>query len=213
MAELINQYNKLYPNFSTVSFQNDCIIQENNVQNNNKDLLSVTIRGISGERFPYDFMSSSTSFYKIANSINPVKSDNCDGILYTEVNGRKILLVCELKSGFDIDKLCHAKEQIVGSYMRLRAQLSILQSESEYEFHGMIASYLPTSEKLTQIKNCNDMKGKFAKNLFTRRSHTMIEASCRNFYYPLDVPGFTIHFVGVPSGCQNYELEIKDIIK
>ena len=212
MAELINQYNELYPNFSTVPFQNDCIIQESNVRNNNKDLLSVTIRGISGELFPCAIMSSSTSFYKMANSKNPVKSDNCDGILYTEFNGRKVLLVCELKSGFDIDRLCHAKEQIVGSYMRLRAQLSILQSKSGYEVHGVIASYLPSSEKLTQIKNCNDMKAKFAKNLYTRCSHTMIEAKCKSFYYPLDVPGFTIHYVGVPQGCQNFEVKIEDII-
>lgn len=213
MLELINQFNRLYPLFSTVSFQDDCIIHEGNVQNNNKDLLSITIRGISGELFPNSFMNSSTSFYKKAKSLDPVISDNCDGMLYTEVDGRKILLVCELKSGFDIDRLCHAKEQIVGSYIRLRAQLSILQSKSEYEFHGMIASYLPTSEKLTQIKNCNDMKAKFAKGLYILSRYNMIETNCKSFYYPIDVPGFTIHYVGVPLGCQNYEIGIRDIIK
>lgn len=213
MSEVIEQFNKLYPKFYTTPFSQECIVKETDVHYNKTDLLSIKINGISGEQFPYEFACASTSFYKIAESISPVKSDNCDGILYTEVNGKEILLVCELKSGFDIDKLCHAKEQIVGSYMRLKAALSILQDSSTLEIHGLIASYLPSTKKLTQIKNCNDPKGRFAKNLYSRQFHNMIASKCQKLYYPLDVPGFTIHYVGVPQGCQNYELKIEDIFK
>lgn len=73
---------------------------------------------------------------------------DCDGICLLEVNGRNILLIIEVKSGFnDIKK--KGLDQIVASYVKVR---SILQSidgynPADYEEMGLLVSYPPTVKK------------------------------------------------------------------
>lgn len=203
MIELIRQYNILYPKFATMPYNHqDCIIKELKVANSDKDLLSLTVNDFSGEQFPYEFAGKTTSFYENSGSIDPMRL-SCDGIMFTKINGREALVMCELKSGFDIEQIYHAKEQIVGSFMRLRAQLSILQSYKNCELHGLIVSYLPKTEKLTQIKNLIDRKSIFAKTLYSTGTYEMQASKCKSFYTPIDVPGIHLHYYGVPVGSQH----------
>lgn len=135
-------------------------------------------------------------------SQDPMRS-NCDGIMFTKINGREALVMCELKSSFDVEAVFHAKEQIVGSLMRLRAQLSILQSYKNCELHGLIVTYLPKTEKLTQMKTLVDRKSLFAKALFSTGKYEMQACKCKSYYTPIDVPGIKLHYLGVPIGCQH----------
>lgn len=73
---------------------------------------------------------------------------DCDGICLLEVNGRKILLVIEVKSGFNEIKN-KGFEQLVASYVKIR---SILQSidgynPEDYEEYGLLISYPQTGVK------------------------------------------------------------------
>lgn len=84
---------------------------------------------------------------------------NCDGICLLEVNGRNILLIIEVKSGFN-DVKSKGLDQIVASYLKVR---SILQSidgynPADYEELGLLVSYPPkpkanyTSTSLIELK-------------------------------------------------------------
>lgn len=84
---------------------------------------------------------------------------NCDGICLLEVNGRNILLIIEVKSGFN-DVKSKGFDQIVASYLKVR---SILQSidgynPTDYEELGLLVSYPPkpkanyTSTSLIELK-------------------------------------------------------------
>lgn len=69
---------------------------------------------------------------------------DCDGICLLEVNGRNILLIIEVKSGFNDVKI-KGLDQIVASYLKVR---NILQSidgydPAEYEEFGLLVSYPP----------------------------------------------------------------------
>ena len=213
MDNLIKQYNQLYPNFKTTKCKNDeCLICEAKIQNNEKDLLSLKIVNFTGEQFPYELAGGSTSFYTKAGCPDPMKA-NCDGIVCTTINGRESLLLCELKSSFSVEGIFDAKEQIVGSYMRLKAQMSILQANKNCELHGLIVSYLPKTEQLTKIKTLTDRKAKFAMGLYSLGIYDMEDVMCKRFYFPIDVPGIHLHYFGVPIGKQHYEISANELFK
>ena len=65
------------------------------------------------------------------------------------------ILLCELKSKFAIGEINKAMHQLVGSYMKLQAQLSILKSfrDKTIEIKGLIASFSPKLKSCRLFKN------------------------------------------------------------
>lgn len=210
MDKTLEAFNSLYPVYKTVPFESFCVISEPKAESDT-DFLRLDITECDGEQFPFDFAGQSIGFYDKANSREPMKS-NCDGLFYTYKNGKKLLFLCELKSKFSTQEICHAKEQIVGTLIRLKAQLSILQAQPEWEIHGVIASYKPSTESLTSVKTNKDYMSKFSLNLWALKHKELNSERCDKFYAPISVPNITIHYVGVPYGQQHYQIPLQEIL-
>lgn len=142
MDATIEEFGKLYPAYATSHFDKECEIVET-APKSDLDFRRLVVSGGEGYAFPRELAGDSVSFYSKAGCQDPMLL-NSDGIFFAEVDGRKCLFVCELKSSFGVAQISHAKEQIVGTLLRLQAQLSILQSLPEWEYHGVIVSYEPT---------------------------------------------------------------------
>ena len=132
-----------------------------------QSVVSSTFRGTKG----FAFLPSLRSFSNVTSSI-----------FFAEVDGRKCLFVCELKSSFGVAQISHAKEQIVGTLLRLQAQLSILQSLPEWEYHGVIVSYEPTGSQLVVASKLTSRAASFSRYLCTKK-HKLISSSIANKYY------------------------------
>lgn len=70
---------------------------------------------------------------------------DCDGIFLLEVDNRKLLIVMEVKSGFNEVKK-KAFEQLVASYVKTRAILQSVDGYNpvDYEELGILVSYPPS---------------------------------------------------------------------
>lgn len=73
---------------------------------------------------------------------------DCDGIFLLEVEKRKLLIVVEVKSGFNEVKK-KGFEQLVASYIKTRAILQTVDgyNPAEYEELGILVSYPPSGAK------------------------------------------------------------------
>lgn len=211
MDRFCETFNQAYPNFQISHPSNECVIMEPTVSNSNSDFLSLKVVGNNLRDFRYEFAGGTTSFYEKAKSPDPLRS-NCDGIFLAQKDGRNIIFFCELKSSFSEQEICHAKEQLVGTLLRTKAQLAILQKNCNFEIHGVIVSYAPTSENLSYVAKQTGPRGFFLQNLCSRNHHDMNAAKCAAFYDPWNVPSFRIHYVQVPIHKQHYTISIDDLL-
>ena len=72
---------------------------------------------------------------------------NCDGICLLEVDGRNILLIIEVKSGFN-DVKRKGFDQIAASYVKVRSILQSIEgyNPADYEELGLLVSYPPSAK-------------------------------------------------------------------
>lgn len=203
----IEEFNQLYPHYAAKPFEDACDVEEPAQDAFNR----LTVTGCSGFAFPRCLAGDSMSFYSKAESPDPMRF-NSDGMFLTEVDGRRCLFVCELKSTFDSCQIAHAKEQIVGTLLRLKAQMSILQSKPNWEYHGVIVSYEPTMEQLACLCKLTSRDAKFSSYLCVKK-HKQISAllGCR-YYKPLDFPNMFIHYVPVPERKRDIKVNLRDLL-
>lgn len=194
MEKYIEEFNLLYPNYKANSFTGKCMIADPNC-NPITDFLELTVSGCDGALFPLNFASDSIGFYDKAGSRDPMKF-NCDGVFWTKYHGKNYLIVCELKSSFVPDNIFHAKEQIVGTLLRLNSKFHILQTQPDWEVHGLIVSFLPSSERLVNVNKLHGAFAKFASYLYVQKHKDLDKSICDKMYYPLQVPNFRIHYLG-----------------
>lgn len=72
---------------------------------------------------------------------------DCDGICLLEVGGRNILLIIEVKSGFN-DVKRKGFDQIAASYVKVRSILQSIEgyNPADYEELGLLVSYPPSAK-------------------------------------------------------------------
>lgn len=211
MEEYIKEFNSLYPQYSLLPFDDSCSISDPNCDHD-KDFLQLDITGCRGGLFPMSFAQDSIGFYDKAKSREPMLF-NCDGLLMAEIEDNVHLILCELKSAFIPENILHAKEQIVGTLMRLNAQSAILQHTPDWEIHGLIVSYEPSTERLVEISKSDNYSNHFSRNIYSKKHITLDKSRCRSNYYPLNVPSFCIHYLGVPDRQQTYTIDVKELLK
>lgn len=213
MKALIEHFDLLYPHYSSVAFRNSCVIKEKeNVRE--KAFLELKINGVNGYEIPNNVVKDATSFYSKAKSPGTLAHD-CDGIFFFEYSGKKFLFLCELKSSFSSQEIQKAKEQVIGSYLKMHSLLSLLQGyrKDEIEVRGLIVSFEPETEKLLAIekKSENDRSCRFCTLLCKENKYVMPQRNCERYYTPLCVPGLTIHYVGVPGHQQAYTINFDSL--
>ncbi|MCF2593892.1 hypothetical protein I6E11_08880 [Bacteroides caecigallinarum] len=215
MKQLISEFNSEYRNYSAIGYNNYQFTEDDN-KGKPDTLQSLTILGIDACVIPKSIIKDSTSIYAKANSQDILRKDN-DGIFLKEENGKKYIYLCELKSSFLEGNIIKAKDQIVGAYIKLHSLFSALQSynPSEWSIRGIIASYSPSIEKISDLQRKmenGDIKTRFCFNLQRDKKYIMPEANCKRSFFPLHVPEITIYHISVPDKTENYTIDFNDII-
>lgn len=203
----IEEFNQLYPCYAASPFANGCKVEEPAPDAFNR----LIVTDCYGYAFPRSLAADSMSFYSKAESPDPMRF-NSDGIFLTETEGRWCLFVCELKSSFDPAQIAHAKEQIVGTLLRLKAQMSILQAKPNWEYHGVIVTYEPTEGQFMNVSKLTSRDAKFSSYLYTRKRKQIKASVACNFYKPLDLPDICVHYVAVPDRKKEHQVSLRDLM-
>lgn len=164
-------------------------------------LQHLTLHGINGFVLPNILIKDDSSILK--SSRTGIAEKDCDGIFLTERAGEKFIYICELKSTYSTQQITKAKEQIVGSCLKLHSLMSLLQAyqAEEWQVRGIIASFAPTPEQeaaILRLKEQNDPAANFCYNLQRDGIYHMPETNCKSYYVPLNVPELLFTMCGYP---------------
>lgn len=221
MITLATNFNKAYPDFSSIAFTGSCKVEE--PDNVGKDALQeLTLTGFDGYGFPHDFVAHTESFATSAQT-SPLGDGNhcdvmrlnCDKVVLFELNGQKYILFCELKSTFSTEEIGHAKDQIVGSLVKVHSLFHTLQGVNlgEYKSIGLIVSFQPTDEQISAVSKNYDKKSAFAVKLNAERMYPMSEDKTNKYFHPLNVGTIDLFYLPVPDRRKTYTVDINKIIK
>ncbi|GHU63727.1 hypothetical protein FACS1894123_07090 [Bacteroidia bacterium] len=167
-----------------------------------------------------------SSFFEKANSPDFFHKD-CDGIFMFEYEGQKYILVVELKSSFDTNKIYYARTQIISSYIKLNILLNMIPEyeKDEYVFKGVIASLNPNDEQLNGISKTmmlpdNDLKKKqssFALNLYRNKKRIITKGLCQEIaQYELSdkcmFEELAFNYIGIDAGNTSHSLTIAEFL-
>lgn len=94
---------------------------------------------------------------------------DCDGVAFTEINDQKYIILSELKSKYDTNKLSKAYKQIIFTFLKLHMLFSICKEYNinDYKIIGIIACKPVTEEQKTSIEhNLLWSENQFLNNLY-----------------------------------------------
>lgn len=212
MNKLADNFNQIYPVFGATVFKGICSIKE--PQNaGTKNFQEIRLTGFDGFLFPHELASKASSFPCTAQHKGVLTLD-CDGIIFFENNGQKYILFCELKSSYVLEEIAHAKDQLIGSFVKMKSILSTIQGykPDDYKPVGLIVSYEPTQEQLTNISKNDDKRSSFAITLNCNKFYSMPAYKCDKFFCPLAVGDFDIYYVAVPNRQTTYSIDINNVL-
>lgn len=212
MKTVTDNFNKAFPNLASKSFTGTCYIDEHDNDNTDKFQRAV-LTGLEGYVFPHELMGRASTFASSSGHKGVLALD-CDQVVLFEHNGQKYILLCELKSSYTCDNIAHAKDQIVGSSVKMRSLLSFLQGfdKSEYKIIGLIVSFEPTEEQITNITKNEGSKSAFAIRLQADKKYIMPAAKTNRFFKPLEVGDIDLYHVAVPGRKTTYTIDISTLI-
>ena len=213
MSLLADNFNKAYPGVMSKNFEGTCSITEP-LNSGTEKFQEIVLTGLDGVIFPHELACKTSSFPQIAEHTGVLRYD-CDGIVIFEKNGEKYILFCELKSSFVLDDITHAKDQLIGSSVKMKGLLSTLQGFdiNDYKYIGLIVSFEPTQEQLTNISKKDDPKASFAISLNSNKYYSMPANKCDEFFHPLAVGSFNIFYISVPNHRTKYTVDIDSFLK
>lgn len=220
MKTLKINFDKAYPAFSPEYFTDSCKVEE--PENADKEAFrELTLTGFDGYSFPHDLVANTVTFADRAQN-NLLSSGNhcgvmrlnCDKVVLFELYGQKYMLFCELKSTFSSYEIGHAKDQIVGSLVKIRSLFHTLQGVKldEYRPIGLIVSFQPTDEQINALSKNEDMKSVFAIRLNAERKYNMPEVKTNRYFHPLNVGTIDFYYLPVPGRQKMYSVDINTII-
>lgn len=221
MITLTKYFNKAYPVLCSSHFKGSCIVEE--PENAEKDGFNeLTLTGFDGYCFPHSFVADMQSFadkaqhssFDVNNHCNVLKL-NCDKVVLFELNGQKYMLFCELKSKFSLEEIAHAKDQIVGSLVKVRSLFHTLQDVNldEYKPIGLIVSYQPSDEQISAVSKTEDKKSTFVIRLNAEKHYTMPKKKTNAYFHPLNVGTIDLFYLPVPGREKSFSVDIRTIIK
>lgn len=198
---------------AALPFEGTCNLDEH--ENDETDKFQrIVLTGLDGYVFPHELMGKASSFPGKAGHEGVLTLD-CDGVLLFERGGQKYILICELKSSYTSERIIHAKDQIIGSCVKMRSLLSSLQGfdESEYKAIGLIVSFEPTQEQITSFTKNEGTKYTFLLRLQAEKKYSMPAARTNRFFHPLKVGDFDIYYVAVPDRQTTYTVDINTFLR
>lgn len=208
----VDNFNTVYPRFASQKVNGNYVVTEPQNQGTRK-FQKLTLSNVSGEAFPHELPGALCSFISKANH-KGILSSNCDGILFMEHEGQKYIVLTELKSGYILEDIVHAKDQLVATYVNLVGTMSTLQDFrlDEYKVCGIIAAFEPTLEQISNLKG-DDYKAYFANKLQQDCAYSMPATKCQGFYAPLNVNDFHLYYIPVPQNQIRHTASLLDVLR
>lgn len=143
---IVDELNDLFPKGSHSKFLlDDLEVEEKEVE---ATLKKVIWKNLAGQVCDTELVKGMTSFFQKYESGRIFYLD-CDGILIFErKDSRKTLVLCELKSNYDTNKIYKAYQQILSSCIKFKLLLNLLPSyrAEEWDVKGFIFSKPKPSE-------------------------------------------------------------------
>lgn len=100
----------------------------------------------------------------------------------------------------------------MGTVLRLKAQMSILQSQPDWEIHGVIVSFEPTENQIISVNKLTSKDASFSKYLFTKGHKVITAEMSKGHYAPMAMPDITIHYVAVPKRKTEYQMTLSELL-
>lgn len=139
---------------------------------------------------------------------------DCDGICLLEVDGRNILLVIEVKSGFNEIKK-KGFEQLVASYVRVRGILQSIDgyNPADYEEMGLLVSYPPDGSYTMPTRSVIDSKRRMIDSTALDKLNNSNSAALKaNHEVTLDLRDYNVDACHVNPMMINPALRVKHAI-
>ena len=214
MKQLIENFKKLYPPYVS-EVTSICIEEKENQSKAHVTFDRLNIQGVDGFEISNQIIKAANSLYEKVTQKKLLRRD-CDGIFLTEKGGKTYLFLCELKSKFTVSEIASAKDQIIGSYLKLHALLSLLQvyKQEELVIRGIIASFSPTDEMLSFMsKEMENDQGaiRFCYQLNRDAFYQMPKEKCLGYYDPLCMREIDIHYIPVQNQTSEYTVQLADL--
>ncbi len=138
---------------------------------------------------------------------------DCDGICLLEVNGRNILLVIEVKSGFNEIKK-KGFEQLVASYVKVRGILQSIEgyNPADYEEMGLLVSYPPDGSYTMPTRSVMGAKLKMiAPTALDKLNNANSAALKANQEVTLNLSGYNVNACHVNPSFYSQTLRVKHV--
>lgn len=149
--ELYNKIVKIFePKFLSFERNNSIVVTET-INNKPSDFTRLNITFNNDKIFISDqLLKNSNNTFK--GKPAPCLNEECDGIIITEFNDKKYIVLIELKSGF-CSGISKGRIQLMASSLKILTFLNCIDEFSldEYSLCAILALQKPTTEKLGQI--------------------------------------------------------------
>ena len=221
--KLIANFNRQFPVYAVLECKGTCVLKEKERSaSSNGEFGQLTITDIDCWHFPHNLPKDNSSFYaKSVEGIGAIERchelmlKDCDGIFCVEEQGKLVFYVCELKSSYIKDNIVKAKDQIVGSCLKLDSLLSILQGYDKdlIEYRGVIIAYEADTERLSSFNALTDRGAAFCIKLYKDGAYHMPKEKCEAYWKPLRCYDIEIGLVKVSRGNTAYQVRLNDIIR
>lgn len=139
---------------------------------------------------------------------------DCDGICLLELNGRNILIVIEVKSGFNEIKK-KGFEQLVASYIKVRGILQSIEgyNPADYEEMGLLVSYPPDGSYTMPTRSVIDSKRRMIDSTALDKLNNSNSAALKaNQEVTLDLSGYNVDVCHVNPTMINPTLHVKHAV-
>ncbi|MBS5550582.1 MAG: hypothetical protein KHX53_00685 [Bacteroides sp.] len=215
MNQLCNEFGKIFPNYAPQPMNGKYLCEEQEHPGNPNTFRHFTLNQVEGYSIPNTLVKDDSSIFVKAGTKDLLRED-CDGIFLTEQEGKKYLYLCELKSTFSTQQITKAKNQLIGSYLKLHSLFSLLQAyhPEEWIVKGIIVSFAPDTETVNLLsKNREQNKAyDFCFCLHRDKKYTMPAANCQQFFAPLNLPELTLHYLAVPGEQKEFSVNFRDLM-
>lgn len=146
---------KIAESFKTIFDKAPCALKKDlceiHEQNQAASFTNLTLVNEGEDIFLLENQFYKNSHGRIVNWSTKLDDLDSDGFLITEINGRKTIIVSELKSKLDSEDLLKAYKQIVYTYIKCYMLLSLCSwfQTADFDIVGIIACKPPKDEKQT----------------------------------------------------------------
>ena len=144
--EIAESFNSVFDKAPCVLIKSQCEIHEHN---QGASFTNLKLVNDGEEIFLLDNQFYKNSHEKIIDWSSNLSDLDSDGFLITEINGRKFIVVSELKSALDSRDLLKAYKQIVFTYIKCYMLLSLCSTfqAEDFDIIGIIACKPPKDKK------------------------------------------------------------------